>query len=232
MREITASDTIAAVGTGDAAPVATSALRRPAAREPLRYRGLYPAWEGSRPVSWYFTEQLLEARASSDFPTSAAGWDEDVNVYLAGLLAGWVAGVAAGGVVAGRDPLLQPPDTAWPAAARAQWYRRQADHRLLALGLFDRGDLVRRRTRGWRMTAAETRRRDRAVALWGYRLAAALADGRAGDVPALVAVWRKLARHLDGYVHVLQTLSRQRLGLGARLDDGALTRLLREVAAG
>ena len=194
----------------------------------IQYRNLYPDWEGPRPVSWFFTERLLEARAASDFPTSSAGWDEDVNVYLAGLLTTWATGdVATAGLAAGRDPLwLGPPCAVRTAGARAGWYRRQADHRLLAQGLCDRGDLLRRRDRGWAMTTEQTRRRDRAVAVRSYALAADLIDGRAGDRPSLVAVWRKLAAGYDGYVHVLQTLARTHLGLGAHLDDGALSRLL------
>lgn len=190
----------------------------------IAYRSLFPSWEGPRPVAWFFAEHLLEARAASDFPTNGAGFDEDVNVYLADLLCRWATTAAAPGILPGRDPLLQPP--AGSAAAQAQWYREQADHRLLALGLFDRGDLVRRRVRGWRMTAEETRRRDREVAQRGYELAANLISGRAGDQPGLVAVWRKLAAQLDGYLHVLQTVARRRLGLGARLDDDDLARLL------
>ncbi len=193
---------------------------------PVRYRSLFPAWDGARPVSWYFIEQLLEARAASDFPTNTAGPDEDVNVYLADRLGAWATHDGRGGVAPGRDPLLLPPARAAGPVAAAWDLAHQADHRLLALGLFDRGDLVRRRVRGWRMTVAETRRRDREVAWRGYRMAADRLAGRAGDRPGTVAVWRKLARNLDGYVHVLQTLARRRLGLGARLDDAQLARLL------
>ncbi len=206
--------------------VATSSPR------PVRYRSLFPAWEGPRPVSWYFIEQLLEARAASDFPTNAAGPDEDVNVYLADRLSDWATHDGRGGIRPGRDPLLLPPDPATETSEVAWRAARQADHRLLGLGLFDRGDLVRRRVRGWRMTMAETRRRDREVALRGYQFAADRLAGRAGDRPGTVAVWRKLARNLDDYVHVLQTLARRRLGLGARLDDAELAWLLRDPGSG
>jgi len=203
-----------------------------ASPRPVRYRSLFPAWEGPRPVSWYFIEQLLEARATSDFPTNAAGEDEDVNVYLADRLAAWATGDGRGGIMPGRDPLLRLADPAAPASLTAWTAARQADHRLLGLGLFDRGDLVRRRVCGWRMTMAETRRRDREVAVRGYQFAADRLAGRAGDRPGTVAVWRKLARNLDGYVHVLQTLARRRLGLGARLEDADLAWLLRDPGTG
>jgi len=184
------------------------------------YRALFPTWEGRRPVAWFFAEQLLEARAESDFPTNSAGCDEDVNMYLVGLLSAWTTSDPRTGVEPGATPLWQPP--ADPAAGQgAEYYRRQADHRLLCLGLFDRGDLVRRRRRGWRLTEAETRARDLAVAERSYTLAASL-----GRHAGLNDVWRKLARHTPLYVHVLQTLSRRHLGLGASLTDTTLARLL------
>ena len=191
-----------------------------APRTAIPYRALFPAWDGRRPVAWFFAEQLLEARAESDFPTNSAGGDEDVNMYLVGLLSAWATGDPRTGVEPGAAPLWQPP-TDLAAGGRAEYYRRQADHRLLALGLFDRGDLVRRRRRGWRLTEAETRARDLTVAARSYGMAANL-----GRHAGLNDVWSKLARHTPQYVHVLQTLSRRRLGLGARLDDTALARLL------
>jgi hypothetical protein len=192
-------------------------------REP-RYVGLFPSWEGRRPVGWFFAEQLLEARAESDFPTNSAGDDEDVNVYLMGLLRGWVTDDPRTAIAGGIDPLTDP-DRARATTSPAEWWRRQADHRLLALGLFDRGDLVRRRRIGWRFTEEQARARDLTVLQRSYALAAELVAGRP-DRRAEQAVWRKLARHAPQYVHVLQTLARRRLGLGARIDDDALARLM------
>lgn len=197
-----------------------------APRPALRYRTLFPAWDGSRPLGWFFAEQLLEARAGSSFPTGSRGNDEDVNVYLIGLLTAWAAGDDRRGVLPGADPLWLPPDRAPGRRLAAEHYRRQADHRLLALGLCDRGDLVRRRRAAWRLGADGTEQRDVAVAVRAYELAANLLDGRSARDAARVAVWRKLAAALPDYLHVLQTLARRRLGLGARLGDAALARLL------
>jgi len=191
------------------------------------YVGLFPAWEGRRPLGWYFTEQLLAARAESEFPTNTAGHDEDVNIYIASLLQRWAMGDARQGIVPAADPLLLPRSRSHTRSFRADHHRRQADHRLLALGLFDRGDLVRRRRVGWRMTEDETRGRDLTVMLRSYAIAADLMDGRPG-LGGLVQVWRKLALDGDRYVHVLQTLARRRLGLGASLGDDDLMRLLAE----
>ncbi len=194
-------------------------------RATVRYRSLFPALDPARPVGWYFAEQLLEARSQSTWPTNSRGPDEDVNAYLIGLLACWSQGDPRGGVRPGRDPLLRPVDGLGPAPT-IEHLRRQADHRLLALGLFDRGDLVRRRRDGWCMSTEETRARDIGVARHCYELAASMATGRRDGRQHLAIVWRKLANGLEGYLHVLQTLARCRLGLGARLSDGALQRLL------
>ena len=70
-------------------------------------------------------------------------------------------------------------------------------------------------------TELETRARDLTVAARSYAMAANL-----GRHAGLNDVWSKLARHTPQYVHILQTLSRRHLGLGARLDDTALARLL------
>jgi len=192
----------------------------------IRYRSLYPAWEGARPVGWFFAEQLLEARAESDFPTNSRGSDEDVNVYLAHLLGTWAIGTPEPAVTSGATPLLLPPDRSTSPRRQAEYYRQQADHRILSLGLFDRGDLVRRRRLGWRMTASETHERDLQAAVCSYTLAANLTEGRSGANAGLIMVWRKLAGDLPGYVHVLQTLARRRLGLGAQLSSGDLQGLL------
>ena len=197
----------------------------PAAPAATPFRGLFPDWRGQRPLAWFFAEEWLEARAASDFPTNSRGMDEDVNIYIIDLLCRWAAGDPRPGALPGRDPLLLPPDGIEGAAA-AEHYRRQADHRLLALGLCDRGDLVRRRRTGWRMTEAETRRRDLAVASRCYALAANLTPPGRGDRQALAGVWTRLAAHTDGYVQAMQIMARRRLGLGARLDDTALSWLM------
>ncbi|MEZ4386688.1 MAG: hypothetical protein R3D98_03775 [Candidatus Krumholzibacteriia bacterium] len=190
-----------------------------------RYLSLFPDWEGRRPLGWFFAEPLLEARAEAGFATNCRGTDEDVNMYILGLLVDWVTSDPAVGVAPAVDPLFMPPSRRLGHRARAAIHRRQADHRLLALGLFDRGDLVRRRRTGWRMTGAETRARDLTVMQRGYAAAADLTAG-CPDLRGPREVWRKLATHGEDYVHVLQTLARRRLGLGARLGEADLAHLL------
>jgi len=190
------------------------------------YHSLFPSLEPVRPLAWFFAEQLLEARAESDLPTNSRGPDEAINVYLVGLLGRWIGGATAAGVAPAQDPAMLHPPNECGRHALAEYWRRQADHRLLALGLFDRGDMIRRRPAGWRQSRAETRRRDLSLAGHCYRMAARYIGGREESSRGLAEIWSKLAADLPAYVQVLQTLARRRLGLGARLSDAALSRLL------
>jgi hypothetical protein len=198
---------------------------RPAAE--TRFRGIFPDWSGARPVGWFFAEEMLEARHASRFPTNAEGPDEDVNVYLVHLLAGLARGAADPRVRPGADPLLLPPDPALPRRERAAFYRVNGDHRLLWLGLMDRGDGLRRRRVPLYVGPGEARDRDLAAGMACYAMAANLLEGRREAPAGLVAVLRKLAENFEDYVHVLGVLATRRWGLGARLDDSALAGLLR-----
>jgi hypothetical protein len=193
--------------------------------EPL-FRGLFPDWSGPLPWRFFLVEQLLEARRESMFPTNGAGPDEDVNVYLAHLLAGFLTGHHDERVMWGAGCVLLPPDKNLHRRERADWYRINADHRLLFLGLMNRGDGLRRRPVHFGMTAAETRDRDLAVGRCCYGMAADLLGGRPSAQASLTPVLRKLETHFEDYVHVLGVLATRRLGLGATLSDHDLAGLL------
>jgi hypothetical protein len=76
------------------------------------------------------------------------------------------------------------------------------------------------------MSAAETRARDLSAGQACYAAAADLLRSRRPGCPTLVEVWDKLTLHFEDYVHVLAVLATRRLGLGARLNDVQLARLL------
>lgn len=190
-----------------------------------QYRGLFPDWTGRRPWSYFLIEQLLEARCESMFPTNGAGPDEDVNIYLAGLLAGLLTAPHDPRVQYGAGPLLHPPTKSRSRRAMADGYRVNGDHRLLYLGLFDRGDGLRRRRIPFGLTEQEASCRDRGTGRACYAMAANLLEGRSGENAGLVAVLRKLETNFDDYVHVLGVLATRRFGLGAVLSDNDLAGL-------
>jgi hypothetical protein len=170
------------------------------------YLNLFPSWKGKQPLRFFMMENLLEARHGSEFPTNGAGPDEDVNVFLA--------------------DLLVPPDRSLGRRQRADYYLANAHHRLLHLGLLNRGDGLRRRRVPFGLEADEARLRDAGVGRECYRAAANLLDGRNLVSPAVVAVYRKLADFFEDYVHVLAVMATRRLGLGARLSSKELDSLL------
>lgn len=180
----------------------------------------------TQPASFFMLENLLLARSRSMFPTNGAGPDEDVNVYLADLLTRHLGmGPSHDPNLAGW-PLLSPPAKNATRWSRSEYYRANADHRLLYLGLFQRGDGVRRRHPAWGCTADETRAADLATGRICYAAAANHLRARTASEQALSAVWRKLALHFNDYVHVLGALATRQLGLGARLARDDLKRLL------
>lgn len=199
-----------------------------AASRPARARPSPRSDIASAPAPAFFlVENLLEARRGSHLPTNLAGPDEDVNIYLALRLAAFAGAGTDPRVVPGLDPLVTGPPPGGGRRGRADWYRANADHRLLSLGLFDRGEMARRRDVPWGLTRDGARQRDLSVAATCYAAAAdLLARGPGGIDTGPVAVLRKLAAGCEDYVHVLGVLAVRRLGLGARLDDRGLAGLL------
>ncbi len=189
-----------------------------------RYRSLFPDWSGPRPLGFFMIENLLEARRLSVFPTNGAGGDEDVNIYLSSLLTDFLGGHHSAQIRFGALPLMQAPPKSETRRQRAEFYRRNAEHRLIMLGLFDRGDHLRRRNHF-------ERQRDLEVGRLCFQMAVNLQENRHSSISGLVDVWRKLAGNFELYVQVLATMASERLGLGACLSTNDLQRLMADPAA-
>ncbi len=184
-----------------------------------QFRSLFPDWSGPRPLRYFLLENLLEARRGSVFPTNIVGPDEDVNIYLASLLTDFLGGKHPADVLFGAEPLLNPPAKNQSRRSRADFYKHNGDHRLIMLGLFDRGDHLRRRPSFFRMSREESRQRDLSVGTNCYHLAANLLENRNLDCDGVALVWRKLAENFDLYVQVLSTMAVEKLGMGASLSQ-------------
>ncbi len=182
----------------------------------------------SADLGFFLAENLLSARANSMFPTNGAGPDEDVNVYLIHLLRQFLRGHHDPRVRFASGVLFNPPE-AMGRRQSAEYYRVNGDHRLLHLGLFDRGDGIRRRTTLYRLSSAETRRRDLSAGRVCYEQAANMLRHQAGPASALVDIFDKLAGNFEDYVHVLGALATRNLGFQAVLDEISLSRLLAPV---
>jgi hypothetical protein len=177
-------------------------------------------------LSFFLTEQLLEARRGSWLPTNGAGPDEDVNIYLALRLEQLALGATDARFAPGLEPLTTGPDPRLSRVGRAEWYQANGDHRLLRLGLFACGQTCRRRAVPWGWSADQARARDLAVAAACYEAAAGLLARGPGRGGAKAAVLARLAGHCEDYVHVLGALAVRRLNLGARLSEADLSGLM------
>ncbi len=193
-----------------------------------QYHSLFPDWTGPRPLRFFLIENLLESRRLSIFPTNISGPDEDVNIYLANLLTNFIGGKHPAEVLFGAGPLLYPPNRNRGRRHRAEFYRNNGDHRLIMLGLFDRGDHLRRRNTLFNMSVNESRQRDLGVGENCYHLAADILENRKMGYDGVSAVWRKLAENFEFYVQILATMAVRKLGLGTRLSHADLQTMLGE----
>ena len=124
------------------------------------------------------------------------------------------------------QPLFTPPVKKIGRRLQAEFYRTNADHRLLMLGLFNRGENQRNRAVLFGMDRQETHMRDIGVGQDCYQMAVNLLDNRNLVPDALLDVWQKLANNFDLYVQVLSTMAVNRLGLGAQLSETDLSLLM------
>nr|MEE4268784.1 hypothetical protein [Candidatus Krumholzibacteria bacterium] len=192
------------------------------------YLNIFPSWKGKQPLRFFLLEKLLEARKASVFPTNGEENDEDVNVFLAGLLTGFLRVREDSLILPGAQCVLDPPAKNLSRGAQADHYLANAHCRLLHLGLMDRGDNLRRRSVPFGMTRPEARQRDMQLGATCYAMAAnLLGQGRQVN-SGLVAVYSKLAEKFPEYVQVLSVLATRHLGLGAQLSEHQLSRLLDE----
>ncbi len=192
------------------------------------YRSLFPDWSPARPMEFFMMENLLEARRDSQFPTNFQRPDEDVNIYVAHLLAAFFKGQHGRNISMGATPVLNPPSKSILRRNRAEYYRQNADHRLIMLGLFDRGDHERKTPLLFGSNHQQTRETDISVGANCYKMAVNLLENRNSATGGLVDVWGKLSEDFGQYVQVISTMAVQKLGLGAQLNTGDLISLLKD----
>jgi hypothetical protein len=171
---------------------------------------------------------LLYSRMEAGFPTNDDGFDEDVNVYLAGLLTSIIYSQKREKLAA----LVQPSDAALCEAAAAApaprekslLYRSNADHMLVSLGVF-------RNAR---------RRRPDSVPHLGLPASVYIGRGKAyyaiarsyelqarRGPTALGEVLGKLSARFERYVSVLSLMGGEHLNIFRQISDGEVFHLER-----
>jgi hypothetical protein len=187
---------------------------------------------GPENVHYFLMNSLLYSRMECGFPSNDGYFDEDVNVYLAGLLASLMAGGAGNArrnrIAADDASLASMAEGAPSARERYELYRTNADHLLVSLGVFANAR-QRRPDSAARMHLAEAAYVGRGKAY--YALAQSYASGLARRPTALSDVLGKLSRGFERYLAVLSTLRGEYLNLRERISDGALYHLERSAEA-
>ena len=185
---------------------------------------------GSRePVFFYLLNAYLQSRIDTDHESDG---DEEVNVYVAGLLESVVTGKFysdnADHLAISATDVCEMADASESDRQKAGIYRTNADHRFLAFGLFA----------GWGEHVGTSRR---AVTPDGaeledaqqfYAWAALFVARLPSRYQALGVTFEKLADHFDIYREALRHMAANHLGLLPRLSRGETFHLERQAHEG
>ncbi len=191
-----------------------------------------PRSPGPANVHYFMMDSLLHSRMERGFPSNDECFDEDVNVYLAGLLASLIEPCAG----RRRPERIAPDDASLALVAERssprecyELYRANADHILVSLGVFGnpRG---RRPDSAHRMHLADASYVGRGTTY--YAIAQSCATGLARRPTALSDCLGKLSRGFERYLAVLSRLRGEYLNFHERISDGALYHLERAAEAG
>ena len=182
---------------------------------------------GPENAHYFLMNSLLYSRMECGFPSNDEYFDEDVNVYLAGLLVSLIAPGREGrreGRLAADDASLAAMAAAAAPRERFDLYRANADHLLVSLGIFAnaRG---RRPDSARHMHLADGAYVGRGKAY--YALAQSYAAGLARRTTAVSDCLGKLSRGFERYLAVLSTLRGEYLNLHERISEGVLYHLER-----
>jgi hypothetical protein len=197
-------------------------------------------------AGFYIMNSLLYSRMEAGFPTNDDFFDEDVNVYLAGLLtamiyenrpkaapseedrgaghrvSGGLANPPAIGTAPSDAALFERAESAATAREKYELYKAHADGILISLGVF-------RKSPGGRPgPARHYSLSDAAFAGRGmiyYSIAQSLATRLSRKNTAVTDVLGKLSRGFDRYVKVLSLMSGEYFNLIRRISTGELYHL-------
>lgn len=177
-------------------------------------------------AQYFMMNALLYSRMEAGYPTNGEFLDEDVNVYLAALLADRIqpgAADHAGPAVADAD-LYEAAAAAPGDRARYMLYRRGADALLLALGIFRN---ARGRPPAGGRGIAEHERLYVGRGKTYYAVASSLAASLARRRSAASTVLEKLSRGFEGYLATLSHLAGEHFNIVRGISDGTLYHLER-----
>jgi hypothetical protein len=192
-----------------------------------RYTTLHIARKPSGEDAYFFMmNSLLHSRMEAGFPTNDICFDEDVNVYLAGLLTSLVSPRSgddnARGILPVDASLFEAAETASGTREKYRIYRRAADSLLVSLGIFKNARLKRPDSiPNLAMSDAAHIGRGKsyyAIAR-GYAAQARRGNSAVGDVLG------KLSDNFERYLGILSLMGGEHLNIFKQLSDGELFHL-------
>ncbi len=177
---------------------------------------------------FFFLEHILKARVDLHLESGTNDLDQELNVYIAGLLDSLIRSNA----LMREKPYISPFDNdvrLWlqqhPGLRNAYTvYRENADAGLLFSGLFS-GQEHDGSYHHFVMTGHDEQGR---IALY-YELAASALAHLQGNNVSLVEVFESLAEHLDEMLRIMKYAANCYFDLCERLSDGSLYHLQREL---
>lgn len=177
---------------------------------------------------FFFLENILKARADLHLETGGNECDQELNVYIAGLLNSMVRTDS----LLRQKPYISPFDNdvrLWLAehpGLRSAYtaYRENADFGLLLNGLFNGHD----HDGSYHHIVMSDRNEHGRIALY-YELAASALAHLQGNNTALVDVFETLSAHLDEILRILRYTARHYFDLLERMSDGSFFHLEREL---
>jgi len=179
-------------------------------------------------VGQFLTLCLLGAREEAGLPSNEHGFDEDVNVYLSGLLLDFLQPAFHAEVArflhASDHDLSQALRRCADERTRYRAYRANADHLLLGIGLFHHVDSARG------LFAREPREFVGRSSTY-YQLAGSSLRRLRRRATALEIAMTKLADDLERYVEILRRVRTSYFHLTERLGEGSLFHLANSVPA-
>lgn len=179
-------------------------------------------------TNFFFLEHLLKARADLNFETGHHDYDQEVNVYLAGLMNSLIVC----GPIINQKPYISAFDAdvrSWleshPGARNTYIvYRDNADFRLLLLGLFEGCE-----HKGAYQHIVLADDADHGRAAIYYELAASALMHLQGSNNALVNIYHTLSDTITETIQILKRAAVTYFNLLERISEGSLYHLEKEI---
>lgn len=185
-----------------------------------------PRKHSSEDAYFFMMNSLLHSRMEAGFPSNDVCFDEDVNVYLASLLAFHIfprtGDDGARGLISGDASLFEAAEAAVGPRDKYRMYRRSADSLLVSLGIFKNARLKRPDSvPHLAMSDAAHIGRGKSY----YAIARAYAAQVHRRNTAICDVLGKLSDNFERYLGVLSLMSGEHLNIFKQLSDGELFHL-------